>query len=65
MTTDPPELSPRQTAYVRTATDHPERSASEQMALIRRFAERRGLRIAKVYSDHPPDSKGGNCPEQH
>ncbi len=38
-------------AYVRMSTEHQQYSTSNQMDVIREYAKRRGLEIAKVYSD--------------
>src|SRR5579862_5286996 len=38
-------------AYVRMSTEHQQYSTSNQMDVVREYAKRRGLEIAKVYSD--------------
>ena len=38
-------------AYVRMFTEHQQYSTSNQMDVIRDYARRRGMRIAKEYSD--------------
>src|SRR5215469_13956427 len=38
-------------AYVRMSTEHQQYSTSNQMDVIREYAKRRGLEIAKIYSD--------------
>jgi DNA invertase Pin-like site-specific DNA recombinase len=38
-------------AYVRMSTEHQQYSTSNQMDMIREYAKRRGLEIAKIYSD--------------
>jgi DNA invertase Pin-like site-specific DNA recombinase len=38
-------------AYVRMSTDHQEHSPENQMAIIREYAERRGIQIVKTYTD--------------
>ena len=38
-------------AYVRMSTEHQQYSTSNQMDVIREYAQRRGFEIAKVYSD--------------
>src|SRR5579862_2015611 len=38
-------------AYVRMSTEHQQYSTSNQMDVVREYAKRRGLEIAKIYSD--------------
>jgi predicted site-specific integrase-resolvase len=38
-------------AYVRMSTEHQQYSTSNQMDVIREYAKRRRLEIAKIYSD--------------
>jgi hypothetical protein len=46
-----PEIRTARRPYVRMTTKHQNLSIGKQMDLIRRFAQRRGLRITKVFSD--------------
>ena len=42
--------------YVRMSTEHQQYSTQNQAQIIREYAERRGIRIVKTYSD---DAKSG------
>ncbi len=46
----------RAAAYARRSSKHPQFSVVRQMAVIRKYAKRRGLIIVKNYSD---GAKGG------
>src|SRR5512136_3084245 len=49
--TDRDQPPNRAAAYVRMSTEHQQYSTSNQMDVIREYAKRRGLEIAKIYSD--------------
>jgi DNA invertase Pin-like site-specific DNA recombinase len=52
MINDDTEPSPMfAAAYVRMSTEHQQYSTTNQMDVVREYAKRRGLEIAKVYSD--------------
>ena len=46
----------RAAAYVRRLAKHPQTSIARQIAVIRKYAKRRGLKIVMNYSD---GAKGG------
>ena len=49
----------RAAAYTRRSSKHPQFSIARQMSVIRKYAKRRGLVIAKAFSD---GGKGGGKP---
>jgi DNA invertase Pin-like site-specific DNA recombinase len=49
--TDKERFLNRAAAYVRMSTEHQQYSTSNQLDVIREYAKRRGLEIAKLYSD--------------
>ena len=58
-----PEHFPRRAAtYVRMAVRRRASSASKQMAIVRRYARRHGLKIVSEYSDGGGSGKGGASP---
>jgi DNA invertase Pin-like site-specific DNA recombinase len=56
---DEPQKPKRAAAYTRRSAKHPQCSTDRQMAVIRKFAKRRGLEIVMAYSD---GGKGGGNP---
>jgi DNA invertase Pin-like site-specific DNA recombinase len=45
------EPSPKRAAYVRGSTNHKQCSTQKQMETIHKYAQHRGLKIDKEYSD--------------
>ena len=55
MSHEPPKPK-RAVAYARRSSKHPQFSVVRQMAVIRKYAKRHGLKIVKNYAD---GAKGG------